>query len=249
MAETFPKTNKTETSNFEGEYCNNPKLEEKIKIIVTALEQGLTDEQLEQLRIKKMIKATPTFILKANNKEGTPKRYQPGNQLVTYIDEFDKNSNPKIEAGDYATANIKKDSVILSNGPIYYPKGHKYEGQQVKGFYDENGYFTVDQKNGTDLLNNEYVSDINFVKNAYGVDAKPTWEKGYKLDPSYLIQINNPDETGLIGKNKIRLETGGYIAIDTKKGKVVSVHAISKTDLEKTYMDYTTYTTEKNKNA
>ncbi len=214
-------------------YTKNKQLNKQINQAVACIEQGDVDG------LTAIIKNTPTHLLKAS-KQNQETRYQPGNQLVTY-NGIDEQGNPIQETWGGGVADIKEDSVILKNAqPIQYPEQHGLAGQDVKGFYDQDGKFVVDQENGKTTLFNEYVSDVEFVKTAYGVEAKPEWQTGYKLQPSYVLQI--PQELGnveIITKQgtEINLTGGDYVIIDSKKGKVTSVHGCEKSWLNKTYIN------------
>ncbi len=214
-------------------YANKEELNTKINEAVASIEQGETNG------LTAMIKNTPTLLLRASEQHEQT-RYQPGKQLVTY-NGMDEQGNPIQETWGGGVADIKQDSVILKNEqPIQYPEAHELAGQDVKGFYNEDGKFVVDQDNGKTTLFNEYVSDVDFVKGAYGLEAKQEWQKGFKLQPSYMLQI--PEETGdvaIITKSgtEINVTGGDYVIIDSKKGKVTSVHGCEKSWLEKTYID------------
>lgn len=213
-------------------YSNNKTLNDLIEKAIISVEEGKTLEGLTA-----MIKNSPTRILKAsqNHKE---KRYCPGNKLVTY-NGIDQDGNPVQETWGGGVAEIKEDSVILKNEePIKYSKEHKLAGSDVKGFYTEDNIFVVDQKNGNETLFNEYVSDVNFVKGAYGILATEKWQKGLKLQPSYVLEI--PSELGSVAITtksgvSINLNSRDYVVIDAKKGKVSSVHGCERSWLNKTY--------------
>ena len=242
MAEQFPSI----------EVQKNKKLNALLDEVETAIENDNLGV-LKSLGFKKMIKITETEIRKAdqNSKE---MRYKPGNKLITYTGIDDK-GKPSRETWNNGIANIEEDSVILSNGPIKYPKGHKYEGQVVKGFYNENGEFTIDQKKGTKILKNEYVSDVNYVKKAYGIDATTKLQKAVKLISSYVKKVGGDiledgEDYIMIGKANIKVDRGGYIIVNVdetgEKPKFMGVAGITKEYLRSTYRDYDEYIKNKN---
>lgn len=214
-------------------YSNNQKLEDMISTAVASIEAGTPNTSLTA-----MVKNSPTYILLAsvNHAEN---RYQPGHQLVTY-NGVDKEGNPIQETWGGGVAEIKADSVILRNAePLRYPEGHELAGKEVRGFYQEDGRFVVDQKNGTTTLFNEYVSDVEFVKGAYGVQATEQLQTGLKLQPSYVMQI--PSDIGQVAITtksgvEINLSGGDYVVIDAKKNKVTSVHGCENSWLGRTYV-------------
>lgn len=129
-------------------------LNRKIAELVSEIESG------DFKQVKKMIKKSPTGLLKANSDDAV--RHKSGSELITYVG-INEDGTPKKETGDYAVATIKDDSVILRNEkPIA-----DSNGKPLKGRY-EGSEFIVDS-NGDELLYNEYVSDEKFVETAYGV--------------------------------------------------------------------------------
>tara|TARA_Y100000310_G_C20513862_1_gene730204 strand:+ start:258 stop:947 length:690 start_codon:yes stop_codon:yes gene_type:complete len=213
-------------------YSNNAKLNELIEGAVGSIEGGNSAEGLTA-----MIKNAPTGILKASSNH-QESRYQPGNQLVTY-NGIDDDGNPIQETWGGGVAYITEDSVILRNTEsIKYTDKHQLAGQEVKGTYQEDGKFVVDQKNGDVTLFNEYVSDVGFVKGAYGVEANEQGQIGFKLQSSYVLEIPTDMENVTITTKsgvEINLTGGDYVVIDTKKDKVTSVHGCESGWLNKTY--------------
>jgi hypothetical protein len=225
-------------------YSENQDLEGLILGAVSSIESGKPSENLTA-----MIKNAPTHILLASSSHSEV-RYQPGHKLVTY-NGIDKDGKLIQETWGGGVAEIKDNSVILKNAdPIKYQEGHKLAGQEVKGFYKEDGSFVIDQDKGTErlfneyvsgetTLFNEYVSDFDFVKGAYGVHANTSWQTGLKLQPSYVFQIPSEMENVKVATKagvEISLNGGDYIIIDAKKGKVLSVHGCEKSWLDKTYV-------------
>tara|TARA_Y100000310_G_scaffold308452_1_gene351572 strand:+ start:290 stop:976 length:687 start_codon:yes stop_codon:yes gene_type:complete len=214
------------------QYANNATLNQRIVDAVSSIESGSPADGLTA-----MIKNAPAGILKASSTHEET-RYRPGNQLVTY-NGMDADGNPVQETWGGGVADITEDSVILRNvEPIRYAEGHELAGQEVKGFYDEDGKFHVDQENGKVTLFNEYVSDVEFVKGAYGVEPTETWQEGFKLQPSYAFEI--PSDMGdvtITTKSgvEINLTGGDYVVIDAKKDKVTSVHGVEAGWLNRTY--------------
>ena len=219
-------------------YANNETLDNLILGAVASIEQGTPASYLTL-----MIKQTPTYILKADpaHKET---RFRPQSQLVTYTG-ITKDGQLIIETYNGGVTALADDSVILTNDkPITYPEGHELQGTPVKGTYDNDGIFTVDQKNGKDTLRNEYVSAVKWVKDNYGVTATTEWKVGFKLKPSYIMQIPSDLEKVVIKISNGREETregGDYVVIDSKEGKVNSVHAIEKKWLADTYVTIEEY--------
>jgi hypothetical protein len=213
-------------------YSNNARLNELIEGAVSSIEIGSSAEGLTA-----MIKNAPTGILKASSTH-EESRYRPGNQLVTY-NGMDADGKPVQETWGGGVADITEDSVILKNvEPIRCAEGHELAGKEVNGTYQEDGKFVVDQENGAVTLFNEYVSDVDFVKGAYGVEATEQWQTGFKLQPSYVLEI--PTDMGdvtITTKSgvEINLTGGDYVVIDTKKDKVTSVHGCESGWLDKTY--------------
>lgn len=218
-------------------YSNNSDLDALIALAVTSIENGNLVEGLSS-----MLKNQPTHILAASELHEEP-RYRIGSKLVTY-NGVSEDGMPIQETWGGGVAEIKADSVILSNKePLKFPKGHPQEGEVVRGTYSEDGIFVVDS-NGTDILCNEYVSDREFVKGAYGIDASENWQIGLKLAPSYVMQIPEElDSVAIITGSgiEINLTGGDYVIVDVKKGKVSSVHGIERSWLDKTYVDLDTY--------
>lgn len=219
-------------------YTNNQKLEDMISIAVASIEAGSPHSSLTA-----MVKNAPTYILLASVNH-TEARYQPKHQLVTY-NSVDKDGTPIQETWGGGVAEIKTDSVILKNTePLRYPKCHELEGKEVKGVYQEDGKFVVDQKGGTTTLYNEYVSDVEFVKCAYGVLATEQLQTGLKLQSSYVMQIpQGIGEVVITTKSgvEINLSSGDYVIIDAPKDKVKSVHGCENSWLDRTYVSLESY--------
>jgi hypothetical protein len=214
-------------------YANEKKLDDMIQEAVASIEQGKPVSDLTA-----MIKNAPTGMLLASALHDTA-RYMPGNKLVTY-NGVDKDGKPIQETYNGGVAVLTENSVILRSAePIRYPEGHKLAGVDVLGEYNTDGTFVVDQNNGNTKLYNEYVSDVDFVKGAYGVTATEKWQTGLKLAPSYVMQIPNDLESVVITTKNgvgITLAGGDYVVIDTKKGKVTSVHGCESGWLDRTYV-------------
>lgn len=215
-------------------YSNNTTLNEIIEQAVSSIEQGNIDA------FTQMIKTKPTAMLKAES-DRKEIRYRVGSNLITY-NGVSKGGKPIQETFGGGVENIENDSVIMKNvEPLKYPEGHPLEGQEVKGYYKSDGKFIASQKIGKTTLFNEYVSDVDWVKRNYGVTATREWQQGFKLEPSYIIPI--PETVGnveLLARN-IRLTSGDYVVIDTKKGKIDSVHGIEKGCLDRTYTPMAEY--------
>ena len=127
-------------------YTENTTLNDLIESAVESVTSGSSNETLTV-----MIKKSPTKILLASSQH-IERRYQPGAKLVTY-NGIDAQGNPIQETWGGGVAVIKDNSVILSNvNPLTYPEGHELAGQEVKGDYNEDGEFVVDQQNGNTTL-------------------------------------------------------------------------------------------------
>ncbi len=240
---------------MEGRYSDNTELDARILAAVGRVEQG------DVSGLTAMIKTVKTGILRADPSHPET-RYQPGKKLVTYIG-VKEDGSPIKETWGGGVAEIKEDSVILRNvEPIRYAKEHALEGREVRGFYNEEGAFAVDQKSGDTTLFNEYVSTVKFVagdptdpsdRGAYGVQPTLRWQEALKLQPSYAFSI--PPELGAVtvrtepGNDgvEIHLTGGDYVVVDLKKlgsedaaksgkvNKITSVHGGNKEWIERTY--------------
>ncbi|MFC1698229.1 hypothetical protein ACFL1H_07860 [Nanoarchaeota archaeon] len=203
------------------------------KTIIKAIASILANNPIEGL--KAFIKNKPTMILLASP-DHDKVRYQPGNQLVTYNGIDEKGRLIQETWGD-GVADITAESVILQNKePIKYSQGHSLDGVAVKGYYGEDSKFVIDQENGDEILFNEYVSNLDFVKGAYGIDASTKWQEGYKLDPSYVFQIPQlhiKTKSGI----EINLNGGDFVVIDSKNGEIKSVHGVEAQCFNDTYID------------
>lgn len=214
-------------------YSNNKELNSMIETAVSSIESNA-----EMTGLVAMIKNAPTGILKAS-KEHKELRYRPGERLVTY-NGIDEHGELVKETYGGGVAVITEDSVILRNpGAIKFPQFHEMFGKEVRGTYNNEGIFLVDPFQGEEELHNEYVSDVGFVKGAYGIEATTTWQTGFKLQPSYVMKIpEEMDSLKIITKSniEINLQGGDFVVIDAKKGKVTSVHGVEKTWLKNTYI-------------
>ena len=119
------------------------------------------------------------------------------------------------------------------------------------GEYQADGKFIVDQDNGKDVLRNEYVSDVKFVKGAYGADATTEWQVGFKTDHAYVFKIS--EEVGDVAimdpfqdnDVEMNITTGASVVMQTSKGKVIGVAGVAQADLERTYTDMAEYLASK----
>lgn len=229
----------SEPTESTPEHSPDQRLNSLITKSVDAIESGKELEGLE-----KSIKNTPTGILAASP-DHDQTRFQPGEKLVTY-NGIDESGNPIQETWGGGVAEINDDSVILKNEePIRYPEGHKLSGQEVRGDFQPDGIFVVNQDTGNETLFNEYVSDKEFVQSAYGIDASSEWQTRLKLEPSYLFEIPDDVENTVVKTRsgvEINVGPGDYVAIDTKKGKVNSIRGIEKSWKDKTYVSWDEYT-------
>ena len=213
-------------------YSTNQQLEAMIQQAVLSIEEGRPLPCLTP-----MIKNQLTMILLASSKHSET-RYQPGNKLVTY-NGISQDGTPIQETWGGGSAIISENSVILRNAqPIKYPQGHPLAGTEVRGSYKEDGTFEVDQ-NGLTVLYNEYVSDVKYVKGAYGIEANEQWQSGLKLQPSYVLQIPlSVGKAAIVTKSGVEINLSGwdYVVIEAKKGKVLSVHGCERSWLKSTYV-------------
>ncbi|MDD5455835.1 MAG: hypothetical protein PHV30_02245 [Candidatus Margulisbacteria bacterium] len=224
----------------QGKYSNNGLLDVYIDKNVDLIKSGITTSFPI---LEKVIKKTETGILLASKKHQEA-RFRPGNELTTYTG-VDEKGIPIQETWGGGVATIKEGDVILKNAsPITYPAGHILAGQQVKGYFDENNKFVVNQNSGQEKLYNEYVSDQKFVKEAYGIDADTSWKSGYKLVPSYAMKIPESIKDDVIIKTpnaEIHVKAGDYVILDTKKGQVISVQGIAGEWFDSTYINFQQY--------
>ena len=131
----------------------------------------------------------------------------------------------KKELLSQVTLDESKEHVVLSNGDVLYPDDYdipELRGKPVKGFYQENGEFVIDQENGTDTLQDEYISNVSYVKDVYQIDPTISEQTAYKAFPAYAFVPSNPV---VLGGNK-KWEYGGDISdrivISTKKGGMIA---------------------------
>lgn len=236
----FESPKSTETPNFE--YSPDPKLDELVMKAMQIIDEG---GDTIAAGLEKRIKATPTFIMRASETQ-PQRRYQPGNRLLTYTG-VDVDGRLIKETYKDGVSEVGTDSVILKNeAPITYPEGHERAGEQVKGYYNDDGEFVIDQENGDTYLYNEYVSNVAKVRDElYGVEANDQeWQSGFKLEPVYTFKIPDEIEDKVIltdGGTEVRPGDGGSVVINTKKGKTTSVQAIAEDWLEKTYVPWDEY--------
>jgi hypothetical protein len=199
-----------------------------------------------------VVKTTPTGIRYSldENSNGID-RYKEGQTLVTFNGvSVDKDGIPQLKRETYndGKALIKEDSIILSNGPVRYPdktdkNGNIIEvGEFVRGNYKKNEQnewvFEIDQKNGTEILQDEYVSDIEYVNINYNKDLslKTKDEKihiGYKIDSTKTIAVLITDEKPV----KISLENSNKIQI-FNKGDIYLIAIDKNNNLSKRGIDY-----------
>ncbi len=229
-------------------YSNNESLDELISNAVESIEQSAPLTKLTS-----MIKNAPTKILLASPNHGES-RYQPGNELVTYTG-IDDDNNLIRETWNDGVAVIKKNSVILRNSsPIMYGENSKNRTGVVQVAYSDDGtavpvvlpkkVVAVENNANLGTLYNEYVSDVDWVKNNYGVQATTQWQSGLKLQPSFVFEIPSTyGDVNVITKKgiEISLKGGDYVVLDAKNDKVSSVHGIAKSWLDKTYTNMETY--------
>jgi hypothetical protein len=209
------------------QYSPNPVIQERVKEAIDSIIAGTP-----VAGISKNIKAIPTGVLLASSEHVQP-RYRPGNTLFTYTG-MKPEGELVLEAGEYGQTKILETSVILNNiEPIRYPAGHALAGQVIRGVYTEAGVFVANETLD-EVLSNEWVSDINWVKENYGVEATTSRQYAFKLHPTFFM----PVEGSWVGDYVIQAEgrhlqigSDAAIAIDCrpKNGKlqVTSVHPIT----------------------
>ncbi len=239
------------------EYSTNAELNARIKQAIDHINSGSDPAELS---LEKRIKNAPTYIMRASADQ-PQKRYQPGSKLLTYTG-VDAGGQLIKETYNDGVTEISDNSAILKNeAPILYPEGHEMAGEQVKGYYEDNGEFVVDQVQGDTFLYNEYVSTVDKVRDElYGVEANDQeWQAGLKLDPVYTFAVPEdnmaPLDDGKVGVEiitdggkKIRVYSGGSAVINTKKGKATSVQGIAAEWLDKTYIPWDEYQESLKKN-
>lgn len=226
-------------------FSPNIRLNDVIAEAVASVEAGTPNSTLAV-----MIKNTPTCILLASP-DHHEMRYRPGNKLVTY-NGVDENGNPIQETWGGGVATLAEDSVILRN-PValnFLPphEEHSYR-RDVRGSFAEDGTFVVDtaQPPVKGRLFNEYVSDVPFVTEAYGVTPTTRWKRGLKQQPIYVLQIPEGTEDTVVTdpfaktKADLTVSAGDYVAIDFKKGRVISVHGCAKSWADRTFVPHADY--------
>jgi len=221
------------------EYSTNPELNQSISEAINHINSG---GDPAELGLEKRIKNAPTFIMRASADQ-PQKRYQPGSKLLTYTG-VDAAGNLIKETYNDGVADITEDSAILKNeAPIVYPEGHDLAGEQVKGYYEDDGSFVVDQENGDTYLYNEYVSTVDKVKNElYGIEANDKeWQAGLKLEPVYTLEVDMDAVVVTDGGTEVHITPGGSVVINTKKGKATSIQGIAAEWLDKTYILWDEY--------
>jgi len=212
-------------------------LDEQVATAVEAINRGE-----EPTNASKYIKIAPTGILLADASHAQP-RYWPGSVLKTYV--VEENGNLKDET--WGSPEVKEGTVILSNGPVKYHGSHPLAGQEVRGRYNPDGTFTIDQANGPDILQNEYLTDVEFVTNPanYGITPTTSWQQRSKTVPNYVIQIDPEAEGDFVvttkSGTKINITGGDYVVINTKKGKADGQQGVQAAQFNATYVDYAGY--------
>lgn len=187
----------------------------------------------------------PTGILLASETH-YEERYRPGSKHITWIMEANglKNETYGAESSD-----ITPSSVILKNiDPLRYPDGHSLAGQIVMGKYQ--GEIFIPDPNGTEMLYNEWISDLQYVKDIYGVDATLEWQKEFKKVPTFVLQI--PYFFGEINlvtakEKRFSLSGGSYVGLQPKSASdntLVDIYPIQEEQFDTTYMPFSDFLRE-----
>jgi|GEM_PF-835497 len=217
------------------EYCDNPIVEALIVSAVDALEAGS-----DPAGTRKVIKRVRTGIFSASpdNEEA---RYRPGSTLVTYSS-VDKEGNLILLGGPGQKALIENDSVILRNEyPIRYPAGHPLADRVVRGDYQPDGTFVIDQTTGKDRLFNEYISGRDYVRDEFGMDPTPEWQFCRKLFPSFALAMPDSVEGDVLIRFQdmtTPVHASDWVLLDARKSEVTSVRGIEDYWFKRTYLDY-----------
>ena len=136
---------------------------------------------------------------------------------------------------------IKEDTVILSNGDVKYPDDApdiELRGLSVKGFYQKDGSFIIDQEKGTDTLQDEYLSNVSYVKDAYDVKASHIPVMAVKGGKSYAFQQAPDTTTDSKGNTWEISKPIAYIIINTdKNGKIIDPSVVVNAVFERTYQE------------
>jgi len=151
---------------------------------------------------------------------------------------------------------IREGYAVLSNGVVRYPDDFdivSLRGLVVKGFYQSDNTFVVDQENGTESLRDEWLAPIKYVKEVYNVTPQTTTQNAFKgnqkeVYPVYCFLPEAPkvkNEDGMIWEYA---EVNKMIAISTKEnGAIAGSSAISFQQFKYSYTNWDLYHQELNK--
>ena len=244
----------------------------KTQMSINSIESSILageDPSVKYEGIKKLIKSEGTNITLAGGKN----RYAIGKNIITYssISIKDGVITPDIdvwtnELGSLnsekvasltpeeriifeAAVILSKNSVVLSNGSIQYPEDFEIEGLRgldVKGTYQEDGSFIIDQEEGKDILQDEYISNREFIEKVYQIIPTETTQMGYKAFPVYGFKPEAPKVKDFLNNIWEYAEVNKMICISTgKNGGIEGSSCISFQQFEKTYMEWDSYFAKK----
>ena len=188
----------------------------QVQMLINTIEQKLIDKKDPTVlkSVKKVIKAEGTMITLVCDKTEN-KRHQIGKKLITYssvsineegvvtpnidvwTDTMGSINDEKLSSFSeedkkkfFSEITLKENNVVLSNGDVLYPNDFKVKelaGKPVLGFYQEDGTFVVDQNNGTDRLQDEYISTKEYVESVYQIRPNEKPQVAYKAFPAYAF--------------------------------------------------------------
>jgi len=145
---------------------------------------------------------------------------------------------------------IREGYAVLSNGVVRYPDDFdiaSLRGLEVKGFYQSDNTFVVDQENGTESLRDEWLAPIKYVKEVFNVIPQTTTQYAFKgnqkeIYPVYCFLPEAPKVKNSDGMIWEYAEVNKMIAISTKEnGAIAGSSAISFQQFKYSYTDWDKY--------
>ncbi|MFT4310761.1 MAG: hypothetical protein ACMXYC_03960 [Candidatus Woesearchaeota archaeon] len=189
------------------------------------LEQHIQEVLDGQQQHPLYIKNEPTLLRAVHDTE-------VGGQVITYTG-VDTQGALVQETYGGGVATLHPNSVVLRNPvPIQYPIGHPQSGEVVQGTYQHDGSFVIG--NGQDVLFNQWVSDKEYVKCAYGVEPTLEWISALKLKHVQAMQLPADCEPVVVTTKEgvgIHVKAGDYVIFQSE-----NVHACEKKLFEQTYI-------------
>lgn len=239
----FGKKPKEELSLTERAYSSNPAVDamarKAIEAITTAGDNG---PNFGDLKVEKMRKAD-TLALKAHP-ENEASRFRPGSRLRTYTGQRAEDGSLKDETYKGEATVGEGHTIYRNSDPVMYPADWRdatLRGTPVMGHYEEDGAF-VEDKDGSETLYNEYVTDDpQHPMRKYGIEPKAgEWTMGSAQIPSYLIEIPaGVESTEVVSGGKlISVQAGDYLVIDDMGGGKTSVQAVERNTKERSYKSW-----------